>query len=65
VRRAAALAGLSGGTLHIAAACGEEPAQALLAETSALASEAGVGSRRISSVPSGVMDRVGCAVVVV
>ena len=100
VRRAAELAGASGGTVHIVAAFGEEPVEALLAEFRTLASEtarrvhthpvrsdpveaiirvaaeegadlivvgsqdAG-GSRRLSTVPRGVMDRVECAVLVV
>jgi nucleotide-binding universal stress UspA family protein len=100
VRRGAALAGASGGTVHIVTAFGEEPVDALLAEYRALAAESPVrirthpvrsdpveaitrvaaeeqadlivlgshaagGSRQLTSVPQGVMDRVECAVLVV
>jgi nucleotide-binding universal stress UspA family protein len=100
VRRAAELAGASGGTVHIVTAFEEEPEEALVAQLRSLASEVQVrvrshplrsdpveaitrvaaqeqadlivvgsqdagGSRRLSSVPQGVMDRVECAVLVV
>jgi nucleotide-binding universal stress UspA family protein len=100
VRRAAELAGASGGTVHIVTAFRGEPVEALLAEFRSMATETPVrvrthpvrsdpveaitrvaaeeradlivvgsrgnrGSRRLSSVPQGVMDRVECAVLVV
>jgi nucleotide-binding universal stress UspA family protein len=100
VRRAAELAGASGGTVHIVTAFEVEPEEALLAQLRSLASatrariqshpvrsdpvdaitrvaaqeradlivvgsqDAG-GTRRLSSVPQRVMDRVECAVLVV
>jgi nucleotide-binding universal stress UspA family protein len=100
VRCAAALAGASGGTVHIVTAFKGEPVEELLAQLRSVASETAVrvrthpvrsdpvdaitrvaaeeaadlvvvgsqqagGSRRLSSVPEGVMDRVECAVLVV
>jgi len=100
VRRAAELAGASGGTVHIVAAFREKPVDALLAQLRSLASERAPrvqshhlrsdpieaitrvaaeeradliivgshrvgGSRRLSRVPRGVMDRADCAVLVV
>lgn len=100
VRRGAALASASGGTVHLVTAFRNQPAEALLAELRLVAAETPVRiqthsvrsdpveaitrvaaqeradlivvgsrahgrSRRLSSVPQGVMDRVECAVLVV
>jgi nucleotide-binding universal stress UspA family protein len=100
VRRAAELAGASGGTVHIVTAFSKEPVESLLAELRSVAavsaarvrthpvrsdpvdaitrvaaaeaadlivvaSQQDGGSRRLSKVPQGVMDRVECAVLVV
>jgi nucleotide-binding universal stress UspA family protein len=100
VRRAAELAGASGGTVHIVAAFRKKPAEELLAQLRSLASQSSArvrshplqadpveaitrvateekadlivvgsrdlgGSRRLSGVPRGVMDRAECAVLVV
>ena len=72
LRRGAELAGASGGTVHIVAAFRGEPVEAITrvaaeeaADLIVVGSQADHGSRRLSSVPQAVMDRVECAVLVV